>query len=257
MIIYAKKVKSSYGAGLSKVETEHIEVQLAKPQSDNNTHFNTVGYNATSINLYDEDVEQIYKSGGILGISLDARILGYVKLFGNQAANQGLSYISEFKKGTQHYKLICDTEFFTLEEFARLGLKLSGPEYQYSNCIHYDNLYGQIGGKGRASQFAQFQHFLANVFHALRLGQQWDGAAGVEKMMLETLCIGSDYDGLIDSIYYASDCTQIEYLKKRFQEFFPSTAKRFGITLPKGLTAKVAADHLFYENGKNFVLKHL
>lgn len=257
LIIYAKKVKTAYGEGIQAVETDHIEVQLAKPQSDDNTHFNTVGFNATSINLYDEDVKEIYDSGGILGISLDSRILGYVKLFGNDAFNEGLSYISEFKKGTHNYKLICDTEFFSEEEFENLGLKLTGPKHKYSNCIHYDNLHGQIGGKGSAGHFAQFQHFLANVCHAIGLGQQWDGAAGVEKMLLETLCIGSDYDGLIDSIWYASDCTEIGYLKRRFQEHFPLTAKRFGITLPKGLTAKVAADHLFYENGKNFVLKHL
>jgi microsomal dipeptidase-like Zn-dependent dipeptidase len=257
LIIYAKKVNTSFEIDNQTVQKDHIEVQLAKTQSTENNHFNTIGFNSTSINLYDEDVYQIYTSSGILGVSLDARILGYVKLFGNDDFNQGLSYISEFALHGQGYKLIRDTEFFTPEEFQALGLQLTGPKHQYSNCIHYDNLHGQIGGNGSAGNFAQFQHFLANVCHAVRLGQNWDGSDGVEKMLLETLCIGSDYDGLIDSIWYASDCTEIGYLKKRFQEHFPRTAKRFGIELPKGLTAQVAADHLFYENGKNFVLKHL
>lgn len=257
LIISAKKVKTVYEEDSNLVETEHVEVQLAKPQSDDNTHFNTIGYNATSINLYDEDVEQIFRTGGILGISLDARILGFVKLFKRHDLNRSLNYIAEFEAQHQDFKLICDTEFFTIEEFQALGLNPAGPKLQYSNCVHYDNLHGQISMRGKESYFAQFQHFLANVCHALRLGQQWGGVSGVEKMMLKTLCIGSDYDGLIDSINYASDCTQIGYLKKRFQEHFPRTAKRFGIELPKGLTAKVAADHLFYENGKRFVLKHL
>jgi len=257
LIIYAKKVKTSFEVDNQTVEKDHIEVQLAKVQSADNNHFNTIGFNSTSINLYDEDVNQIYNSGGILGVSLDVRILGYVKLFGKDEFNQSLSYVSEFSLQGQGYKLICDTEFFTLAEFQALGLNLTGPKHQYSKCIHYDNLHGQIGGNGIAGRSAQFQHFLANVCHAVRLGQQWDASAGVEKMLLQTLCIGSDYDGLIDSIWYASDCTQIGSLKKHFQEHFPRTAKRFGIELPNGLTAKVAADHLFYENGKNFVLKHL
>jgi microsomal dipeptidase-like Zn-dependent dipeptidase len=257
LIITARKVKTTYVKDEENIESDHVEVKLAKLQSTDNNHFNTIGFNSTSINLYDEDVKQIYDSNGILGVSLDARILGYVKLFETDPANQGLRYIKEFRKDQQVHQLICDTEFFSIEEFNALGLKLTNPELKFSKCIHYKNLKDQIGSNGDAGHFAQVQHFLANVFHAVRLGQAWDAAAGVEKMLLETLCIGSDYDGLIDSIWYASVCTEIGKLKNLFQNHFSKTAKRFGIDLPKGLTAKVAADHLFYENGKNFVLKHL
>src|SRR5215831_7242952 len=34
-------------------------------------------FNASSINLYDDDIMQILQSGGIIGVSLDKRILGY------------------------------------------------------------------------------------------------------------------------------------------------------------------------------------
>lgn len=257
LIITAKKVKTRYPEDGNTIEKDHVEVTLAKLQSSRDTHFNTVGYNSTSINLYDEDVRQIYDSNGFMGISLDVRILGYSKLFREDWENEYLNYVVEFVKQGQTHKLICDTEFFSWQEFQDLGLQLTGPELKFSQCIHYENLKDQIGGKGNSGFYAQYQHFLANVLHAVRLGESWDGATGIEKMLLETIGIGSDFDGLIDSIWYASDCTQIDYLKKRVTKDFRRAAKQFGINLPNSISNQVVADHIFYLNGKNFVLKHI
>jgi hypothetical protein len=40
---------------------------------------NRIAFNPSSINLYDEDILQVLQSGGLIGISLDKRILGYAE----------------------------------------------------------------------------------------------------------------------------------------------------------------------------------
>ncbi|UJP64210.1 hypothetical protein [Mongoliitalea daihaiensis] len=256
-IIDAQLVRSKVKVANAVEDIEHMQVTLAKPIAAKNNLFGTVGFNCSSINLYDEDVKQIYDSSGLLGISLDARILGYVSLFGLHNHNQALPYVKEFTHKGHSYKLLTDTEFFSLDEFSRLGLQAQRADSWFDDCLNYHNLHPIIGGKGSAGHYTQFLHFMANVLHATRLAQQWDGLAGVEKMLLQTLCIGSDFDGLIDSIRYGTDCTRIDFLKKRFEKDFKSSAKRFGISLPKSLTSKMVGDHIFYHNGKNFVLSRL
>lgn len=51
-------------------------VEYRKPDG----HLQDTGFNPWSINLYDEDIAEILASGGIIGLSLDQRILGTGKL---------------------------------------------------------------------------------------------------------------------------------------------------------------------------------
>ncbi|MGY6523273.1 MAG: hypothetical protein ACXIUD_16205 [Mongoliitalea sp.] len=256
-IIDAQLVKSQIHSNNTNTSVQHVQVTLAKPIASKNGVFGTVGFNCASINLYDEDVKEIYNSNGLLGISLDARILGYVSLFGLHNHNQLLPYVKSFAHRGHQYTLITDTEFFSEQEFARLGLRAQRADSWFDNCVNYQNLHPIIGGKGTAGHYTQFLHFMATILHAARLAQEWEGSAGVEKMLMQILCIGSDFDGLIDSIRYATDATRIDFLKKRFEKDFKSSAKRFGISLPKSLTSKLIADQIFHHNGKNFVLSRL
>lgn len=256
-IIDAQLVKSQINSGNTVTDVQHVQVTLAKPIASKNNVFGTVGFNCASINLYDEDVKEIYNSNGLLGISLDARILGYVNLFGLHNHNQLLPYVKSFTHRGHQYTLMTDTEFFSEQEFLGLGLKAQRADSWFDDCVNYHNLHPIIGGKGTAGHYTQFLHLMANVLHAARLAQEWEGSEGVEKMLMQILCIGSDFDGLIDSIRYATDATKMEFLKKRFEKDFRSSAKRFGVSLPKSLTSKMVADHVFYQNGKNFVLSRL
>lgn len=177
--------------------------------------------------------------------------------FGLHNHNQLLPYVKSFTHRGHQYTLMTDTEFFSEQEFLGLGLKAQRADSWFDDCVNYHNLQPIIGGKGTAGHYTQFLHLMANVLHAARLAQEWEGSEGVEKMLMQILCIGSDFDGLIDSIRYATDATKMEFLKKRFEKDFRSSAKRFGISLPKSLTSKMVADHVFYQNGKNFVLSRL
>ncbi|WP_332914104.1 hypothetical protein [Algoriphagus boritolerans] len=44
----------------------------------------------------------------------------------------------------------------------------------------------------------QFHHFLNQILHCVKLGKDFGGVAGVEKMLTKILCVGSDFDGLIE-----------------------------------------------------------
>jgi hypothetical protein len=58
-----------------KPEDGYVYVYWNKPKRfSSNT---SIAYNPSSINLYDEDIIAILQSGGMIGISLDKRILGF------------------------------------------------------------------------------------------------------------------------------------------------------------------------------------
>ena len=76
-------------------------------------------------------------------------------------------------------------------------------------------------------------------------------------MLTRTLCIGSDFDGLIDGLDCVSDVTQMEKFKRKFVKEFGQFLKDVKVKLPPGLKVQTVADRIFYENGRDFVLRRL
>lgn len=68
-------------------------------------------FNPSSINLYDEDIEQIISSGGYIGISADRRILG-----ADTALRRFWKFGKTAWKNTWTYRLIKEFEIFSTEE---------------------------------------------------------------------------------------------------------------------------------------------
>lgn len=210
------------------------EITYLKPQS---LHFEKIYHNCSSINLYDEDIENIILSGGIIGLSFDQRILG----FADENVMPGLTvphdqeYISheeaDFFLGPQPTTLAVWPEaanVWTTEEFENLD----------------QSLYSEM-----------HRRFLVNnIIHIL-----WVAGNNASINLQEAakqICIGTDFDGLINAIDCCKQVTGLKQLKKDMR-----TDVINGLSKISGSAHVIDADELldniFYHNGKNFMLKRL
>ncbi|GAA0879786.1 hypothetical protein GCM10009119_27550 [Algoriphagus jejuensis] len=219
--------------------------------------FPGVGFNSTSINLFDEDIKEIYESTGLLGISMDERVLGYSKAHklnpDTYSANVG--FIEDFLSNKK--RVLLDTDFMSESEYKGLGLHNTTKGTKLNHTADADQLIDLIKGNSSDIPQYQFYHFLNHVLHCVALGNQYDGARGVEKMLTQILCVGSDFDGLIDAMDWCLNCGMTKGIKRKFIEQFPEILAENNLQLPAGLTIQKVADRLFYENGRDFVLSRL
>jgi microsomal dipeptidase-like Zn-dependent dipeptidase len=115
-------------------------------------------FNPWSINLYDEDIEEIMQSGGLIGLSLDQRILGC----GNVSK-----------------------EVFSLEEFDETEFQpIRRPPYHRLSESHHDT-------KQKLRNW-QVRYFCNNWLHVVKVGTQIIG-----ENAWNHVCIGSDFDRFI------------------------------------------------------------
>ena len=107
------------------------------------------------------------------------------------------------------------------------------------------------------------EHFYLHIVHAMELarfiGQTngTDGEALATKMLTEILCIGSDYDGLIDGLDSCPNMDSIDSFRVRFETEFPNFLVKVGKRLPDGLTVTEVAKYIFFKNGVEFVRRRL
>ena len=91
-------------------------------------------FNASSINLYDEDIMQILNSGGMIGLSLDARILGY------QEYEEETNSRDDFPMETEYISNF-ETSFF----FGSGGTVTLGSAFDNDKVLGWDEI--EDGGK--------------------------------------------------------------------------------------------------------------
>ncbi|MEM6264643.1 MAG: membrane dipeptidase, partial [Bacteroidota bacterium] len=116
-------------------------------------------FNPWSINLYDEEITEIINSGGLIGLSLDERILG-----------------------NNRRRVVTEEEWFYLPEMKKLFPSIEEKitsESQFSL---------PLANRKRPPHLWFLAH---NILHIVKVGgpQAW-----------EHMCLGSDFDGLINPI---------------------------------------------------------
>jgi len=76
---------------------------------------------------------------------------------------------------------------------------------------------------------------------------------------LHQVCIGSDFDGLINPIWTCPSVDSLDSFKSNFIHAFPEFAKNNKdlVGLPDGFNINTFAEQLFFENGKNFLLERV
>ena len=207
------------------------EVTYLKPLSQ---HFENTYHNCSSINLYNEDIENILLSGGIIGVSFDQRILGFAdeSVIPGLTVPHDLEYIShqeaEFFLGPQPTALPVwpdDTNVWTAEDFEDLDQSLlieTHRRFLVNNIIHI--------------------LWVANKNSSLKIQ---DAA--------KQICLGTDFDGLINAIDCCKDTTGMRDLKKDMKSDLKKGLSKISVNID----ADKLLDDIFYNNGKNFMLKRL
>lgn len=202
----------------------------------------SIAFNPSSINLYDEDIMAILRSGGMIGLNLDKRILGYTEADGRPAAMNEFAFEEEYISNA--------------EKDVYLTKRTIGAKVTEFNCISMQEVL-QGGVVNPAVSFYHLCHFMAHVLHFIKVVQQ-SGDYNMEQALTQ-ICIGSDFDGLINPVWCCPVITDINILKKEFRETFMSFARanKDLVSLPPDFNIDRFTEQLFFENGKNFIVTRL
>jgi len=209
------------------------QVAYLKPKS---RHDEEAYYNCSSINLYDEDIQFIFRSGGIIGLSFDQRILGFAdeNVLPNVITPHDVEYIS--KKEAAFFfgpnpgllpKWSDDTKVWTQEDFEEL------------EPVLYIDMHRRF--------------LINNITHILWVA---DNTPGIDvQKAAKQICIGTDFDGLINAIDCCKETTDLLQLKEDMREGMLNMLELIG--LDGVLNVNTLLDDIFYNNGKNFVISRL
>jgi len=199
-------------------------------------------FNASSINLYDEDIMNVLLSGGMIGLSLDKRILGFQDYDPDE-------------NGRDEYPL--ETEYISNGEsaafFGHAGIIDTGNAFENGKCLGWDDI--QNGGSVNPGiGDYHLTYFMAHILHLITIAA--NNGYDVNKALTQ-VCIGSDFDGLINPVWCCGTADELLYLQQHFEQSFEDFANDSNVTLPADFSVKDLSNKLFFENGKNFVLARL
>jgi microsomal dipeptidase-like Zn-dependent dipeptidase len=200
---------------------------------------NVVAFNPSSINLYNEDIMAILESDGIIGISLDKRILGYAEAS---------------SRPEQRDELTSEEEYISvLERASYLTKHEVGEKRSDSFCITTKEVL-QGGIVNPAAAFYHLCHFMGHIAHLIKVA---DAAGYDTAKALTQVCIGSDFDGMINPVWCCDSINGIAEFKADFINFFPNFAVDNQVPLPAGFDMAKIAEQVFYTNGRDFVLARI
>jgi microsomal dipeptidase-like Zn-dependent dipeptidase len=209
------------------------KVEYLKPQSQ---HLPDTYYNCNSINLYDEDIEEILNSGGLIGLSFDQRILG----FANENVLRGVNQPSDVE-----YISSKEATFFLGPSPETLPLYNSDEGIWTTE--DFENTDPAL------DEQLHFRFFFNNVFHILDVARQRGVAV---KKAAKQICLGTDFDGLINAIDNCKTAIDLVEFKKDSIARLPALLKEANLQ-NEGLDIHEFTEDLFYRNGRDFVLGRL
>ena len=210
------------------------EVCYLKPKSP---YIDGVYFNCSSINLYNEDIEAIFLSGGLIGLSFDQRILGFAdeNVLRNVTIPHDVEYISEL-----------EAEFFLGPNPTALPVWTDDDKIWSSE--DFENL---------DPVFDMELHplfFLNQVIHILAVAKE-NVLIGAQKAMKQ-ICLGSDYDGLINAIDNCKQADKLDKFKQLALTKMPDLLKKAKLD-NEGIDTETLVENIFYNNGRDFVLNRL
>ena len=236
--------------------SEEIEIDTAKAG----------WYYPWSINLYDEEIIEIYKSDGIIGLMFDPRQLGaYMRNY--KINNYQHTIEKKFEDAYKQFKIENARVFTELRldsnDIDAMGYKKS--EALIRNWFYIIDLIKKQEEKERYYRDSanynvnltelKYQQFVKPIPKNDPQKDPW-----------ETVAIGGDFDGLVDPIDLAPTVSYIPLLRTRlviyvylfarihYAEFHDQITGLPLITSIEDSKEKVAK--LFYSNGQNFIKKY-
>ncbi|MFD3003193.1 hypothetical protein ACFS7Z_22720 [Pontibacter toksunensis] len=239
--------------GIERGNETSVRVKLSRKKAatlPEGIGLDKVSFNPTSVGLFDDDIEEIVRSRGLIGISLDARILGF--------------------EGVKGRLLQPEYDYFSREDFAILfpdmAQKLSivepveeGTEGALEKEAAPATTESLIASRGKRELYL----FCLNVLHTVAVINRMPDKERHGKDGWDYVCVGSDYDGLIDSIQAANTAELLPRFEQELQSFLPLAEKAYFKAhddvpdlLPKAggkAEVKRVLRKLFYDNGERFI----
>ncbi|MEP6748874.1 MAG: membrane dipeptidase [Bacteroidota bacterium] len=149
-------------------------------------HVQDTAYDMTSLNLYDEDIEEVIISGGMIGISLDQRIIGFpadeAELYQNGIYPTDLDYISKNEAAA----------FFGPQSPSSCQPRQENND----EVMNFDDAVNQNLGD---TNDLHAHYFLNQALHILTVGKKSKRGIRLSDAA-KSICIGSDLDGLVNPI---------------------------------------------------------
>lgn len=203
-------------------------------------------FNGSSINLFDEEIAWIVNNDGIIGISLDRRILGYIDKFDDTPA------------GLTDGDLLVDREFISKDEWASFGFgnNALGKRIKDDDCLTMDELEKCIDdGIPKRNEYF-YDHVLMHLKHYFQVCVN----AGIPISKAQNqITFGSDFDGLINPFLNLDTVEEMANLKTYIKDnfgFFLETMKDSKKWMNQ-LDVDDFVEDLFYNNGHDFVKSRL
>ena len=162
--------------------------------------------NPAQINLFDEDIIAILKMGGLIGVSLDERILGATAL-----KNAKRKQIDQISPEDGNYIL---TDYNRICQKLNIDVPPLDPtQLGLQNMEELSGLLQDLFEIQRDTD-KHFDYFIQTVLYILKLGYDhhipnpW-----------KHICIGSDYDGLINAINACKTSKKLPILKNKMRAY--------------------------------------
>jgi hypothetical protein len=238
--------------GISKDEKLHYLFE--KPIKRNGVVWETVFYkkrglvpnsafNLSSINLYNEDIIEILKSKGLIGISLDKRIIGFPAV--DASYSQGtypsdLEYIS-----IQEEKIFFDNHIVT---------KLERMEEDENRFMTSDEAETQT----QTTMLEVHPYYFWNqVIQILKVAKDNPTKGLTVADASKRICLGSDFDGLINPIDCCKNVTDYNSFKQILKNVASPKSFWTNTGFAKGeLDVDVLVEGIFFNNADAFMQKN-
>lgn len=228
---------------------DHLYLELAKTKQvrNNPPPIGAPAFNMSTINLFDEEIAWIVSTGGVIGLSMDRRILGHVDVVDDEPTG--------IRDGAT---LLVDKEFFSKKEWQALGIPDSeiGQLIEEDDCMNKDELDAITAANIPARNNYFMDHILLHLKHYF---QACFNAGIPIEVAQRQITIGSDFDGLINPFINVETVKAMEdlkkYIKKKFGPYLLSLkdSKKWAAQL----NVNEFAEDLFYNNGYEFVKSRL
>jgi microsomal dipeptidase-like Zn-dependent dipeptidase len=197
-----------------------------------NGYLPDIFFNPNSINLYDEDIVEILKSKGLIGLIFDERVLGLVN--GSAADND------DDDDDDAH---TCK-EFVSTSEFNGF-IAPDKPDYFVERDTDAQCTF--VPGAAPVGPTATLC-LLNNIMHIIKVGTKYQAVTGVDP--LKHIVIGTDFDGMIDSVSNCPTFVQLPKLRKDLDAAIQMYAHDLIPNTDQFL------DDFFYNNGLQFMKKN-
>ena len=222
---------------------EGYKIRYRKPAG----HLQGTFFNPCSINMYDEDLLAVLRSGGLVGLSMDVRIMGADSKAGATAPEDS-EYISKWELSEFDLQPAAVTKAVVVN----VPPGMEGMEVMDADDIreHEEEMASALELNGDRFHLLHLRHFINHLLHLCMLRKKHN----LPVHPLTQVCIGSDFDGLIQSLHCCQNVSQLPHFADDLREALPGCAKEAGIEL--GMPIDEILDRVFQKNAYDFMTTH-